>query len=341
MSWSDGTSHLDVNIRGEISFTDDLTDVQSISDGGSLKIRDRSAIVPYTVEIRSRDGKITREYFVGGLSRPWGPEAQRLLAAKIVILVRQFGLGADARVQSILSKKGVAGVMEEIGLLTGDYARRLYFVSLIERAKLDARTVVPVLQQAGERMTSDYDRRQVLEHVASRVTLQEPATTAYVAVVAKMRSSYDRRVVLAQLIEHNALSTEAKRSMLGVVPTINSDYDRRQVLTAYLSRYGVESSVREPFGAAVRSIKSNYDRRQVLTQIATKGRVAPDVQQVAFDLVGAMSSDYDRAEVLLAFVNAGAIDPAVRPAFVSAAESIHSSHDQNRVLAALVRSERR
>src|SRR5439155_16796178 len=146
MSWSDGTSHLDVNIRGEISFTDDLTDVQSISDGGSLKIRDRSAIVPYTVEIRSRAGKITREYFVAGLSRPWGPEAQQLLASKIVVLVRQFGIGADTRVKSILEKKGVAGVMEEIRLLSGDYVRRLYFVALLDAAKLDARSVVPILQ---------------------------------------------------------------------------------------------------------------------------------------------------------------------------------------------------
>ena len=341
MSWSDGTTHLDVSIRGSVTFNEDLTDVETLSDGGWLKIRDRSAIVPYTVELHSRAGKITRGYFVAGLSRPWGAEAHQLLASKIVVLVRQSGLGADARVKSILAKKGVAGVMEEIGLLTGDYARRLYFVALVDTAKLDARSVVPILQQMSERMKSDYDRRQVLEHVAARVTLEEPATTAYVAAVARMRSSYDKRQVLTQLVEHNALGADAKRSVLGVIPAINSDYDRRQVLTEYLGRYGVDAGLREPFAAAVRSIKSNYDRRQVLTQVASKGHVTPDVQQVAFDLVGSMSSDYDRAEILLAFVSAGAVDAATRPAFVSAAERIHSSHDQNRVLAALVKSERR
>ncbi len=341
MSWSDGTTRLDVNIHGSITFTEDLTDVQSLSDGGSLKIRDRSAIVPYTVELHSRGGRITREYFVAGLSRPWGPEAQQLLASKIVVLVRQFGIGADTRVKSILEKKGVAGVMEEIRLLSGDYVRRLYFVALLDAAKLDARSVVPILQQVSERMTSDYDRRQVLEHVATRMTLEEPATTAYATAIARMRSSYDKRQVLTRLVEHNTLGTDAKRSVLGTVPEINSDYDRRQVLTAYLSRYGVEGGLREPFGAAVRSIKSNYDRRQVLTEIARKGNVTPDIQQVAFDLVASMSSDYDRAEILLAFLNAGAIDATARPAFVSAAERIHSAHDQNRVLAALVKSERR
>ena len=49
MSWSDGTTSLDVNLRGSVAFTEDLTDVQSLSEGGSLKISDRSAIVPYVL----------------------------------------------------------------------------------------------------------------------------------------------------------------------------------------------------------------------------------------------------------------------------------------------------
>jgi len=340
MSWSDGRSRLDVTLHGSITFTEDLSDVATLSDGGWLKIRDRGALVPHTVEVHASKGRLSREYYVGGLSRPWGPEAQQLLASKIVLLVRQFGFGAEERVKTILEKKGVNGVMEEIGLLTGDYARRLYFVALIDQAKLDTRTVVPILQQVGDRMSSDYDRRLVLERAAVRVSLEEPATTAYVAAIDRMKSSYDKRLVLTNLIEHNTLSANAQRSALAAIPRIQSDYDRRLVLTAYLNRYGVEG-VREPFGEAVQSIKSNYDRRQVLTQVARNGKVPPEVQRVAFDLVGSMSSDYDRAEILLAFINAGAIDSATRPAFVSAAESIRSSHDQNRVLAALVKSERR
>ena len=78
------------------------------------------------------------------------------------MLVRRSGLGAEARVKSIFEKKGVNGVLEEIDLLGGDYARRLYFVALV-----DLRTVRLQRRQASagavaQRMTSDYDRRQVL-----------------------------------------------------------------------------------------------------------------------------------------------------------------------------------
>ena len=79
------------------------------------------------------------------------------------MLVRRSGLGAEARVKSIFEKKGVNGVLDEIDLLGGDYARRLYLVALVDIARFDANGVQPVLSRVGQRMTSDYDRRQVLE----------------------------------------------------------------------------------------------------------------------------------------------------------------------------------
>jgi hypothetical protein len=371
MRWSDGANRLDVRLHGTVTFTDDLTDVQSLSDGGLLTLRDWSSLVPHTVEIESSNGSLTRTYFVAGMKRPWDDEARRFLTTQLPILVRHSGIGAESRVKSIFAKKGVNGVFDEIDLLGGDYARRLYFVALIDIAHLDAATVQPLLQRAGQLINSDYDRRQVLEHVASRVALDQKAASVYVQAMTTMKSdydqrqaltaltkhngaatdgdtmlpalahiksSYDKRMVLADMLARGALSAEAKKTVLAAVPGMQSDYDRRQVLTAYVERFGVEPALREPFFTAVRAIKSNYDRREVLTGLAKKGS-GRDVQQAVFGSVTEMTSDYDRAEVLLAFVST--VDAASRPAFVSAAERIKSSHDQNRVLAALVRAERR
>ena len=373
MQFSDNGVRFDVTLRGTITFTDDLTDVQSLSDGGSLTMRDWSRVIPRTVEIKSAAGKLTRAYFVGGLSRPWDEEAQRFLATQLPMLVRRSGLGAESRVQTIFEKNGVNGVLEEIDLLGGDYARRLYFVALVDRARFDSNGVKPVLARIGERMTSDYDRRQVLQHIASRVTLDESGAAAYIQAMATMKSdydqrqalealmqsgasvdgnaiagavdhiksSYDKRIVLNQAIGRGSLTVESKRSLLAGAAGMKSDYDRGQVLTSYVQRYGVEPAVRDPFFAAVRGIKSDYERRRVLTEVAKKDGGNREIQQAAFDTVSQMSSDYDRAEILLAFVSAQGVDSASRPAFVSAAERLKSSYDQNRVLAALVRAERR
>lgn len=374
MQFSDNGTRFDVTLRGAITFTDDLTDVQSLSDGGSFTMRDWTHLVPRTVEIKSSDGKLTHAYYVGGVSRPWDDDARRFLATQLPVLVRRSGLGAEARVKSIFEKKGVSGVLDEVDLLGGDYARRLYLVALLETATFDSNSVQPVLTRVEQRMKSDYDRRQVLERVASRVKMDERGTAAYVqatasmtsdydqrqalsalvkssgsvvdgdamaAGVTHMKSSYDKRMVLTDLLRHGPLSVDSKKGVLVAVATMQSDYDRAQVLTDYVKAFGVEPALRQPFFAAVKTMRSDYERRRVLTDVAKKGAVSADVQQAAFEVVSMMSSDYDRAEVLLAFVGAQGVDSTNRPAFVSAAERIRSSHDQNRVLAALVRSERR
>jgi hypothetical protein len=354
-----------------VTFTDDLTDVQTLSDGGSLTLRDWSSAIPHTVEITATNGTLTRTYFVAGIKRPWDDEAKKFLAEQVALVVRRSGIGADARVKSIFARKGVNGVYEEIDLLGSDYARRLYLVALVDVARFDSTTVQPLLQRTARLVTSDYDRRQVLEHVAATVTLDQKGAAAYIQAMQSMKSdydqrmalsaltarnpaavsgdallpalqhiksSYDKRVVLEEMLARGTMSVDAKKAVLAAVPGMPSDYDRRQVLTAYLARFGLEAAVREPFFAAVRAIASNYDRREVLTGLAKKGSPR-EVQDAVFDAVGQMTSDYDRAEVLLAF--APTVDAASRPAYLSAAERIKSSHDQDRVLAALVRAERR
>jgi hypothetical protein len=374
MQWRDDTTRVDVRINGTITFTEDLTDVQSLSDGGELTIRDWSHAAARTIEIRSSGGRLTRTYYVAGVSRGWDDEARKALAEIVPRLVRRSGLGAEARVKSIAAKRGVPGVLEEIALLESDYARRLYFVALIDNTSLDSSNAQAVLAQVSQRMTSDYDRRQVLQRLVGRVRLDQRGATAVVqvldkmrsdydrrqtlktlfdsgsqfpdaeelyGVIAPMRSSYDKRLVLSELIARDSLPTDQKQMSLRVARGIQSDYDRGEVLTAYVQKFGVEPAARDAFFKAAGAIQSAYERRRVLTEVAKKGPANAEVQRAAFELIGMMSSDHDRAESLLALLGTHPMDAATRQAFVAAAERIQSSYDQNRVLAALVKSERR
>ena len=374
MQFSENGVRFDASVTGSIAFTDDLTDVASLSDGGVFTMRDWSRGIPRTVEIKSSGGTLTRAYYVAGIQRPWGDEAQAFLKTQLPLFIRRSGIGAEERVKAIFEKKGVNGVLEEIDLLGGDYARRLYLVALIDRAQFNSASVAPVLARVGERITSDYDQRLVLEHVASHVPLDPAGASNYIKAVSAMKSDYDQRLALSALVKANGanvagdalvsavqhikssydkrlvlddvigrsgISVESKRSVLAGIAGMGADYDRGVVLTSYVESYGVEPALREPFFAAVRAIKSDYERRRVLTSVAKKGGAAREVEQAVFDVVGEMSSDYDRAEILLAFVPAQGVDASSRAAFVAAAERLKSPHDQNRVLAALVRAERR
>jgi len=367
------SEHFDVHLRGPVTFTDDLTDVKSLSDGGELTIREWHGIIPHTIEFKESGGMVTRTYYVAGVKHAWDAQAAGVLRELLPRIVRNSGMGAVARVKAILAAKGVPGVLAEIELITSDYARRVYYVALIDEAHLDAAGAMPVLADAGRRVQSDYERGQILQHVAIRVKLDDRAVTAYVQAMSGMRSdyerrrtltalfsgdgalvgpsafpaidtigsAYERRMVLTDLMARGALSDEMKRGVLVSARTIRSDYDRREVLTAYVTAFGVDSAVRVPFFSAVSAFTSDYERRTVLMAVANRRPLATDVQQAAFDATMAMRSDYDRAETLLAFLSARAIDTGSRQAFVDAADRIKSSYEQNRVLAALVKSERR
>jgi hypothetical protein len=140
------------------------------------------------------------------LSRPWDEDARLFLATQLPVLVRRSGLGADARVKSIFEKKGVNGVLDEIDLLGGDYARRLYFTALIDLARFGLQRRDAGAGARGQRMTSDYDRRQVLEQVAARSRSIGRARPAYIQAMASMKSDYDQRQALSALVmRHGAV----------------------------------------------------------------------------------------------------------------------------------------
>ena len=206
------------------------------------------------------------------MSRPWGAEAQRRLAEILPPLVRNSGAFAESRVKSILAKKGVAGVLDEIGLVTSDYARRVYYVVLLDNAALDSASLATVLQQVGQRIKSDYDRRTVLEHVAARTQLDDRTALAYARAIEGMTSSYDKRQALVALIARDPLPAAAKQSVLTSAASVRSDYDRREILVAYLRQQGVDAATRQPFLDAANRIRSTQDQNRVLAELAKAER---------------------------------------------------------------------
>ena len=167
MRWNDRTSRFDVDVRGDIEFTDNLTDVATMTDGGYLKLRDWSGVIPHTIEIRSSGGAITRKFYVGGVERPFDDEARRWMAEKLPALVRRSGIGAPQRVRSIFAKKGLSGVLDEIRLLGGDYARMKYFTALVDTARLDSTKPARAVERGLGLLTEDRKRTGLCLNLAA------------------------------------------------------------------------------------------------------------------------------------------------------------------------------
>jgi hypothetical protein len=360
-----------------MTFSDDLTDITSMTDGAYLTLRERNWLTVRTIEMRHEGGLISRRFYASGLEQPWEPDGRQWLAHRLPSLVRRSGFGAAARTRRILQVRGVAGVLDEIRLLESDYARRLYFRELFDAAPMDPLSAGRIATMAGEIIRSDFELRQTLVSVVPLVASDAAAARAYVQAASSISSDFEHRQALDALIDSGMLADGAFEAVAQSAATIGSDFEKRQALSRLLGRTGkprapaaivaaldsaatigsdfecatlligaveasaIDGQAAAAFFAAVRTIQSDFEQGRVLKTLARRPPLAPDLVTGMLDAVAHMQSDFEQAEVLLSVLKAQPIDAATRPAFIAAADTIHSDFEQGRVFAALVRAEKR
>lgn len=316
-------------------FTTDFADIAGIEGGDLLVVEQRGGAVDRRVEIRGRDAS-QRRWFVSNDERPYDAEARTWLAATLTDLLRRTGYAAEERSRWILSTRGIEGEFQEIALISGDYAKRIYYQALVADGRLDAPTVARVVRQAGDEISSDYDLAELLVSVAAKYPLTEPARTAFVTAANHIESDYDRHRVLAVVLAGRDLPDDLAAAVLGSAGGIQSDYDLAEVLIVLMQKHPIGEGMSRAFFTAVNSIASDYDRHRVLSTLLAQRRAGPTLVVAVLKSATGISSDYDRAEVLAQVAAAYPLDEATREPFFAAVEGISSGYDHGRVLKAVL-----
>src|SRR5262249_51558730 len=151
---------LQVTYEGDIEFTDDDADVKSLSPDGYLRIKDGSG---RRVELTAdASGNVQRRFWVASTEKPFEPEGRQWLGPVVARVIRQSGIGAKGRVARILKAKGPSGVLAEISLIEGSWAKRVYFTELLNTGTLDPQALRQTVAQAGRELDSDFERASLL-----------------------------------------------------------------------------------------------------------------------------------------------------------------------------------
>ena len=326
-------------MRGKAEFTDDYTDIKSISEGGWVIIEEHRDSLSYRYEVR-RDatGQITRAFFVNGTSKPLDESAKSWLAKFVLDAVRQGGVDADKRVQKILGQRGVAGVLAEIDQIPGDYAKRRYYQELMKQANLDANALRDVLRQMARNISSDYEQTQLLIAVAPMLTGKESAIQPFFDAVATIKSDYEHSRVLQTLLKQGVPSRALLVLVASSTKDITSDYEKAGVLKKIAAVYLDDPTLRDVFFQAVSTIRSDYEQRGVLNALVKTGKQSEEVLRLLLDSAAGMSSDYEKATFLISISNAYTGDTRLRSAFLKAVETIKSDYERGRVLSTLLKN---
>jgi len=326
-------------IRGKAEFTDDYTDIKSVTEGGWVIIEETRDSQSYRYEVRrSPAGEITRAFYENGTARALDAAAKSWLAKFVLDAVRQGGFDAEKRVQTILARDGVAGVLAEIKQISGDYAKRRYYQELIKQANLNASVLSDILRQVARDISSDYEQSQLLIAVAPSLTGKESAVQPFFDAVATIKSDYERSRVLNTLLKQGTPSRAVLVLVASSTKNISSDYEKAGVLKKVASVYLDDPTLRDIFFQTVASIGSDYERRGVLTALVKTGKQNEEVLRLLLDSAAAISSDYEKATFLIEVSNVYTGDTRLKSAFLKAVETIKSEYERGRVLSTLLKN---
>jgi hypothetical protein len=260
----------EIRVEGNVAFTDDYTDIKSISEDGLFQARDEHGGVARKLRVvRGADGEPERSYFVNGRKRELDAEGRAWLAKFLLEAVRGSGFDAKARVMRILQERGARAVLDEISLIKGDYAKRLYFETLIKDGGLSGDNLESALRQAAREIASDYELAVFLIESKDKYLGTDKMITVFFEATRKIGSDYEHHRVLSAVVEKQR-DRRVLAPMLESAARISSDYEKASFLIEAASLYMAEASLRLAFMQAVNSISSEYERGRVLSVVAKR-----------------------------------------------------------------------
>ena len=336
--WSEGDCSYEVEARGEVKYNRDVTDIESISAGGSFTLEEHIGDETKRISVRPRsDGALEHTYSVNGERRAYDETARAWFAKALIALDRRTAFAVDQRVPAILQAGGVDAVLREIDLLDADYARRKYYTKLLSMRQLDATQVRRVVEQAGAQIDSDYELAELLIAVAKLDAFSDASHGAFVTAVKTLDSDYEARRALNALLKRDRLAPATVESLLDVASTIDSDYELAELLISVSKEYAINDRTRPDYIKAVGSIESDYEHRRVLSAILAGGGLTPAVTRTLLEDARSIQSDYELAEFLIAISQKGVLDASTRDAYFAAADKIKSDYEHRRALMPLLK----
>ncbi|MGA3204165.1 MAG: M56 family metallopeptidase [Bryobacteraceae bacterium] len=332
--WIDGLHSREMRVHGNVQFTDDESDVKTMSADGFFSYEESFGFSSRRFQARSdASGQIMRRYLVDGQEKPLDADGKAWLRAAIPDLVRESGIDAPERVRRILKQGGASAVLAEIAKIHSDGTKKVYIRELVPIGNLSTDQFQSVLRVV-RGMGSDGEKASVLDFLGP-YTLKDNLRDYTFEAVATIHSDGEKHRVLTRFImadpSRGTLTLAARAAA-----TINSDGEKAAVLVDLAAHLRGNADLSHPFFHAAESIHSDGEKARVLIAVMGSAGEQHDTLVEALRVAGTINSDGEKAGVL---VHADAYwkdDDAMRRAYFETARSVHSDGEKARALTSLI-----
>lgn len=333
----DGYS-LKVEMKGEIEWEDDETDVKYISRGGYLEIEEKDRGMKHRLRIEGESGdRLVYAYRRNGKKSNFDGEASEWLEEIIPAVIRETGIGAESRTIRILKQQGVAGVFDEIDLIRSPSVKVKYLTYLFEHAKLTAEETKRAASLT-EDVSSPGDKARFLTAAAPDFFRHSEALDAYFEAVQTISSPGDKTRTLIHLADKDLLASKpAYVAALETVRGISSPGDKSRFMIKAVPFFMPTAT--SAYFDVVNTISSPGDHARVLMSLLDETEFDSTMMLALLKSAKRISSPGDKARVLIAAIDRMVemeTNDEVVNAYLDAAESVSSPGDRTRVLINLI-----
>jgi len=317
---------------GKFQFTKDFTDIATVASDGQVVVEVDYGVSDRRLTIRSNE----RIYKVDGAVRPFDGDAKQWLTQTLTFLLRRTGFEAEARARWILESRGIQGLIDEFGELSGDYTRRIYYQAAVESGKLDAAGYERLVTLAGQTINSDYELAELLIAISKEQPLTERMQAGFVAAARSIGSDYERHRVLRAALSRPGLTPATQSAILDAAAEINSDYELAELLIELNRARKIDDAVRPAYFKAANSLGSDYEHRRVLDAVVSREGMTRTMIADVLQSATTLNSDYELAELLVKIGSSYELDEALRPSFFAAAATLNSDYEHGRTLLSVI-----
>src|SRR2546422_2099447 len=321
---------------GKFSFNDDFTDIATLASGGRIVIEVDYGSHDRRLTIQRGGNGLDHVYKIDGDVRPFDDDARAWLKETLTFLLRRTGFMAEERSRWILQRRGIQGLIDELGNLTGDHTRRIYYQAAAESGKLDAAGYERLVTMAGQSIDSDHELAEFLIVVAQKQPLTGKMQAGFMTAAKKLSSDHERHRVLKAALSRPGLTTAMETAMLDAAADMSSDHELATLLIEVNEARPIDEAARPAFFTAANKLDSDYEHRRVLDAVVKRTGMSPGMLLDVLASGKTINSDHELAQLLTAVSGSYVLDDALRPAFFAAANHLSSDHEHGRTLLSVV-----
>ncbi|TJY33363.1 hypothetical protein [Pontimicrobium aquaticum] len=298
ISISNNGKDFKIEYEGDITLSNDDTDIVAISSGGFIEIERSSFGNRRRIVIESdRNGNLIKKYFEGRTEKNFTPEGQKWLAEVLQEIVRTTTIGAESRVNRFYNNGGANAVLAEIKRIESDYVKAAYFKLLLNKS-LNNSDLVEVINTAGNEIESDHYLASILTSNQKAFLSSNQTITAYINAAKGLESDHYMTNVLKKVINDKSISDSQMDSLLEIATNINSDHYITQVLTEVMDSRTLNSQNISNIISLSKDIQSDHYKAQVLKKVINDKDLPSNAYKAFLGTLSDIQSDHYITEVI-------------------------------------------